>query len=125
MKRILAEPLLHFLLLGAGLFVAYGLMSEPGRDAPGNIVVTVGQVEHLAAGFAKTWQRPPTAAELAGLVDDWVHEEIATREAMALGLDEDDTVILTLLEDLIKKNADQANELMAIRERLKAVMVKK
>ncbi len=106
MKRILAEPLLHFLLLGAGLFVAYGLMSEPGRDAPGNIVVTVGQVEHLAAGFAKTWQRPPTAAELAGLVDDWVHEEIATREAMALGLDEDDTVIRRRLRQKLEFVSD-------------------
>lgn len=94
MKRILKEPLLHFLLLGAGLFVAYGLISRPGRsDAPDKIVVTVGQIEHLAAGFAKTWQRPPTGAELRGLVDDWVHEEVATREAIALGLDKDDTVI--------------------------------
>lgn len=94
MKRILKEPLLHFLLLGAGLFIAYGLMSTPGsRAASGQIVVTVGHVEHLAAGFAKTWQRPPTDAELKGLVDDWVREEIATREAIALGLDRDDTVI--------------------------------
>jgi hypothetical protein len=94
MKRILGEPLLHFLLLGAGVFLAYGLLSKPGNgSAPGKIVVTVGQVEHLAAGFARTWQRPPTDAELKGLIDDWVREEIATREAMALGLDRDDTVI--------------------------------
>ncbi len=85
MKRILEEPLLHFLLLGAALFVAYGLLSEPGGDAPGKIVVTVGRIEHLAAGFEKTWQRPPTDPELEGLIDDWVREEIATREAMALG----------------------------------------
>ena len=93
MKRILKEPLLHVLLLGAGLFIAYGLWSKPGSSAPGQIVVTAGQIEHLAAGFAKTWQRPPTEAEIKGLIDDWVREEIATREAMALGLDKDDTVI--------------------------------
>jgi hypothetical protein len=93
-KRILKEPLLHFLLLGAGLFIAYGLWSKPGSNAaPGQIVVTVGQIEHLQAGFARTWQRPPTDPELKGLIDDWVREEIATREAMALGLDKDDTVI--------------------------------
>jgi hypothetical protein len=79
---------------GAGLFLAYGLMSRPGSStAPDEIVVTVGQVEHLAAGFAKTWQRPSTNPEPKGLIDDWVREEIATREAMALGLDKDDTVI--------------------------------
>ena len=94
MKRILKEPLVHFLLLGAGLFIAYGLMSKPGnRSAPGKIIVTVGQVEHLETGFAKIWQRPPTDAELKGLVDNWVREEIATREAIALGLNKDDTVI--------------------------------
>ena len=94
MKRVLNEPLLHFLLLGAGVFLAYGLISQPGSGrVPGKIVVTAGQVEHLAAGFAKTWQRSPTDAELTGLIDDWVREEIATREAMALGLDRDDTVI--------------------------------
>jgi len=32
MKRILEEPLLHFLLLGVGLFVVYGLLSQPGRQ---------------------------------------------------------------------------------------------
>ncbi len=93
LKKIAKEPLLHFLLLGAALFIAYGLMSKPGSGAPGKIVVTVGQIEHLAAGFAKTWQRPPTGEELKGLIDDWVQDEIATREAMALGLDKDDTVI--------------------------------
>lgn len=94
MKRLLKEPLLHFLLLGAGLFLAYGLMPKsPGSGEPGKIIVTQGQIEHLATGFAKTWQRPPTAQELEGLVRDWVREEVYSREAMALGLDKDDTVI--------------------------------
>jgi len=94
MKNLLREPLLHFLLLGAGLFIAYGLVSKPGSsDAAGKIVVTVGQVENLAAGFARTWQRPPTDKEMAGLVRDRVREEVYYREAIALGLDKDDTVI--------------------------------
>ena len=94
MKRILREPLLHFLLLGAGLFIAYDVMQKPGvRNDSGEIVVTMGQVENLAATFAKTWQRPPTPEELAGLVRDRVREEVYCREAKALGLDKDDTVI--------------------------------
>jgi hypothetical protein len=106
-KRVLKEPLLHFLLLGAGLFMAYSLMSGPGSsNASGKIVVTVGQVEHLAAGFAKTWQRPPTDAELKGLVDDWVREEIATREAIAMGLDKDDVVIRRRLRQKLEFVSD-------------------
>jgi PPIC-type PPIASE domain len=94
MKRLLKEPLLHFLLLGAGLFLAYSLMPKSlGNSEPGKIVVTEGQIEHLATGFAKTWQRAPTTQELDGLVRDWVRDEVYSREAIALGLDRDDAVI--------------------------------
>jgi hypothetical protein len=94
MKRILREPLLHFLVLGIAIFVAYGLLPR-SRDIGerGRILVTRGQIEHLATGFARTWQRPPTPDELAGLVRDLVRDEVYSREAIALGLDRDDTVI--------------------------------
>jgi hypothetical protein len=76
------------------LFIAYGLVSKPGSsDGPGKITVTQGQIENLVSGFTKAWQRPPTSEELAGLVRDLVREEVYCREAMALGLDKDDTVI--------------------------------
>ena len=94
MRRLLKEPLLHFLVLGAGLFLAYSLRQRGigGREA-GQIVVTLGEVEQLATSFAKTWQRSPTPEELAGLVRDRVREEVYCREAVALGLDRDDTII--------------------------------
>ena len=93
MKRFLQEPLLHFLLLGAGLFLAYSLVQRDGGREAGQIVVTLAEVERLATSFAKTWQRPPTPEELSGLVRDRVREEVYCREAMALGLDRDDTII--------------------------------
>jgi PPIC-type PPIASE domain len=94
LKRLLKDPLLHFLLLGAGLFLAYSLMQrEVGAREPGRIVVTLGEVEQLATSFAKTWQRSPTSEELAELVRDRVREEVYCREAMALGLDRDDAII--------------------------------
>jgi hypothetical protein len=92
MKRILREPLLHFLVLGAALFGLNALLSAhaPGRAS---IVVTKGRIESLATAFALTWQRPPTAQELEGLIRDYVREEVAVREAASLGLDQDDVVI--------------------------------
>ena len=93
MKRILNEPLFHFLLLGAVIFAAYGLFAKRSSNEPGKIVITQGQIEHLATAFAAAWQRPPTAEELNGLVRDRVREEVYCREAMALGLDKDDTVV--------------------------------
>jgi hypothetical protein len=92
-QRIIREPLLHFLLLGAAIFAVHHGMPNRDEGARGRIVITQGQIEHLATGFAMIWKRQPTADELAGLVRDHVREEVYCREAMAMGLDKDDTVI--------------------------------
>ncbi len=92
-KRLVKEPLLHFLLLALVIFAAYGVLGRWQTDKPDSIVVSAVKIEQLAAIFARTWQRPPTDAELKGLIDDFVKEEIYVREATALGLDNDDTVI--------------------------------
>lgn len=98
MKRILKEPLLHFLLIGAALFAAYGLINRERQERPDEIVVTAGRVENLAEAFSRFQQRPPTADELKGLIDQYVREEIFSREAMKLGLDQDDSVIRRRLQ---------------------------
>jgi hypothetical protein len=93
MKRILREPLLHFLLLGTVIFAAYGLVSKRSSSEPGKIVISAGHVAAMAESFSRTWRRPPTPEEMDGLIRDRVQEEVYCREAMALGLDRDDTII--------------------------------
>jgi len=93
LQRLLREPLLHFALLGAGLFVLYGWVRPVAASPLDRIVVSAGQVEALALGFSRVWQRPPTPQELRSMVDQYVEEEVLSREAIALGLDRDDTVI--------------------------------
>ena len=90
-RRWTREPLVHFLALGALLFIAFNVWGS--RESGGRVVVTPTLVEHLADTFALTWQRRPTSEELVALVDDHVKEEILYREALALGLDKDDVVI--------------------------------
>jgi hypothetical protein len=92
-KKLLAEPLLHFALLGGLLFGVYTLLNPPAAADPDRIVVSAGQIETIATTFARVWQRPPTPDELKGLIDDYVVEEALCREAVKLGLDQDDTVI--------------------------------
>jgi len=92
-KAILSEPLLHFLLIGALLFGGYTYLQSDTRSTPKSFVVSTGKIEHLASLFSRTWQRPPTRVELEGLIDDYIREEIAYREGMKMGLDEDDTII--------------------------------
>lgn len=88
--RLLREPVLHFVLLGV---LVWALDVATGDDDGGEIVVTEREVARIAALWERQWRRPPTPDELRNLVDDHVREEILYREALRLGLDEDDTVI--------------------------------
>jgi len=93
MKKLMREPLVHFLLLGAAIFAAYSLMSNGVGGEPGKIVITQGQLASMREGFTRTWQRPPTREEWEGLIRDRVREDVYYREALALGLDKDDSII--------------------------------
>ena len=94
-KRLLREPLLHFLLLGGALFVAYGYLG-PGvgaADASRQIRLTPDELLQLATYFQSQWRRPPTVEEFSRLVEDSVRQEVLYREAIAMGLDKDDTIV--------------------------------
>lgn len=93
MKSYLREPLLHFLLIGAALFLVFEVFNNPAGPQSSRITVTSGQIEFLKARFAKTWQRHPNKEELQILINGHVREEILYREALALGLDKDDSVV--------------------------------
>ena len=95
MKRLLKEPLLHFLLLGALLFGAYAWLNRGAGDSRTGrqVRVSEGDVRWLVETWTRQWQRPPTRDELRGLVTDFLKEELLAREARAMGLDENDTVV--------------------------------
>jgi hypothetical protein len=89
--RIVREPLVHFLLIGLFLFALYGLVG--GRTGDRMIRVDDNVAAALHAQFSKTWQRPPTAEEMNGLVNSYVRDEIFYREGVTLGMDKDDPTI--------------------------------
>jgi hypothetical protein len=92
--KLLREPLFHFVALGAVLFLVYTigsgfLSSDPGR----RITIKESDIVLLAENFKRTWQRLPTQEELQQLVKARVREEVLYREALAVGLDDNDTVV--------------------------------
>jgi hypothetical protein len=96
---IFKEPLVHFLLLGAVIFGLYAALDDsPPVEATNAIVISQDDARRLAAEFEATWRRPPSEAELAGIIDAAIREEVYVREALALGLDRDDTVIRRRLQ---------------------------
>ena len=90
---ILREPLVHFLLAGLALFGFFAWRGDAVDPASRAIVITERQVQQLAANWARTWRRTPTAAEIDGLIRDYVKEEIYYREGLRLGLDQDDIIV--------------------------------
>jgi hypothetical protein len=93
MKKLLTEPLVHFLIIGALLFLGFSFFQQEDRSMDTTIVVTDNDINLLKADFERTWQRPPQEKELQGLLEEKIREEIAYREGLALGLDRDDPYI--------------------------------
>jgi PPIC-type PPIASE domain len=111
-KKLLREPLMHFLLLGAALFAVSATLVKGTGNEPGKIIVSQARIEHLATGFALTWLRAPTAEELEGLVRNYVREEVYYREAMAMGLDRDDSIVRRRLQQRLELVSQNMADLM-------------
>ena len=93
LRKLIREPLFHFLLLGAMIFLLAGRVRSGSVGSGDKIVVTQSQIESMVVGFSRTWMRPPSQEELQGLVNDYVREEVLYREAKAMGLDQDDVIV--------------------------------
>ena len=102
MKRFLKEPLVHFLAAGLGLFVLFGIVNRGEQDTDPNVVIVdrdalLTFVQYRIKAFNPTLAAKKldslSEEELQRLIDDYVREEVLHREAIALGLDEDDYVI--------------------------------
>lgn len=95
MKRLFREPLLHFALIGALFFCVYAWLNQTGPGGAGERQVRIAEsdVKWLKETWARQWQRPPDERELQGLVTDYLREALLAREASAMGLEENDTII--------------------------------
>jgi hypothetical protein len=119
------EPLLHFVLIGATIYLLFGLFGQSESDdanvQENTIVVTEGEINWLAEMWQKKWNRPPSDAEMLGLVRDHLRQTVLYREAVAMGLDKDDIIIRRrmaqklefLAQDLITPESPTEEKLQA------------
>ncbi len=91
--KLIRDPLSHFLGIGMVLLALSFWLGGPAEDPSRVIHISAGDVERIKQRWSKTHFRPPTEAELKGLIASRIKEEILYREALALGLSEDDTII--------------------------------
>lgn len=93
MSRLLREPLVHFIILGALLFAGHMVWQHQVSKADYTITVTAEEMERQALIFAGENRRQPTDDDLKALLFSHVEEQALMREAQRLGLGEDDTII--------------------------------
>ncbi|MFM7028099.1 MAG: peptidyl-prolyl cis-trans isomerase [Chakrabartia sp.] len=93
LKSLRREPLAHFLVAGLLVFALASWRGTAVDPADRTITIDAPRVELLARQFEQTWQRSPNSAEIDQLIRDYVQEEVYYREALRLGLDQDDPVI--------------------------------
>lgn len=109
-QSLLKEPFVHFLVLGGLVFGAFSLWGASRDGIDHNVVVTSADVTRLEALWQTQYSRAPTGEELSAIIDNHIKEEVLYREAMALGLADDDIIVrrrlvqkyLFLSEDLIQ-----------------------
>src|SRR4051812_34655616 len=105
-RKLLGEPMLHFLVIGIALFGAYQWVS-PGDSGGRRIVITQGVVGDLVAQHVAAKGREPSTTELNYLIESYVREEILYREGVKLGLELDDIVVKRRVRQKIEMIAEE------------------
>jgi hypothetical protein len=109
LTRALREPLLQFLTIAFILFTANHFIRGDSVELSGErISISQGRVQQIAESYRLLAGRMPSRAELQALVNDFADEEIAYREAVALGLDADDTIVRRRMRQKLEFLAEDA-----------------
>lgn len=118
MKKIFKEPLIHFLLIGAALFLVYKTV-DTGQNE-NEILIDNNLINELAAKWELTRDRPPNLKELKGLLSQYIEQEIFYREALAMNLDHNDEIVKRRLAQKMEFISDGLAEALQPTEELLA-----
>ena len=92
-SRLFKEPLIQFLIIGASIYGAYalfGVAEEDFRDT--TILVDSNRINAMISQWQKRWNRLPTREEIDGLIQAYIREDVLYRQALVMGLNEDDPI---------------------------------
>lgn len=93
LRCVIAQPLVHFLIAGLLLFVIAATFERSRGSNSRDIQVSAAEIQRLEDVWSRQYGRAPTATELKNLIEDFVREEVYYREALASGLDKEDSII--------------------------------
>jgi len=91
--RLFTEPLVQFLIIGACIYGAFALFGTPEEDFRDTRVhVDSARINAFISEWESRWNRPPTRDEINGLIESYIKEDVLYRQAVAMGLNEDDPI---------------------------------
>ncbi|MDB5968046.1 MAG: hypothetical protein JWQ90_496 [Hydrocarboniphaga sp.] len=93
LSRTLREPLLQFLLLGALLFVLAHVVEQHRQTAERQILIDDDTISRLVKLYEMQMGSAPSPARLEGIIEEHVRDEVLYREALHMGLDQNDEIV--------------------------------
>lgn len=91
------------MVIGAALFGLYYWVNPlPETIQEHRIFISQSEIERLRQGWESKWNRQISDKELQTLIESHIREEVYYREALALGLDKDDTVLRRRLKQKLE-----------------------
>ena len=110
LDRLLREPLLHFLVIGAAIFFLYNQVGTP-IEKDNRIVINKTILEMLATDWIRRTGRPPTSQQREQQLKQYIREQVLSREAKTLGLDQNDIIIRRRLTQKMQFLFDDLNSI--------------
>ncbi|MEL7446531.1 MAG: peptidylprolyl isomerase [Pseudomonadota bacterium] len=88
------EPLVHFLIAGLLVFAFFAATGANEPDPNSRVIEVDREAQtQLSLQFERTMGRSPTDAELDAQIERYVRDEVLYREALRLGLDQNDPIV--------------------------------
>jgi peptidyl-prolyl cis-trans isomerase C len=114
-SRWLREPLMLFLIVGVALFGLFRAVQPEAfnRGATNRIVLTQDDLRQMSVQWLAQGRPPLAPEQWRSLIEAKVREEVLFREAVALGLDRDDTIVK---RRMVQKMEFLAQDIAAARE---------
>jgi hypothetical protein len=92
LKKLLYEPLVHFLILGALLFFFYSFFQN-NESSENSIVISKARIDQLSSDWGKEFLSIPTKEEKDKMIENEIYQTVLYREALKIGLDKNDNEI--------------------------------
>ena len=93
LTRLFKEPLIQFLIIGAAIYGAYGVFGAPEEDyRDTTILVDSNRIDSMIGEWERRWNRAPSRQEIDGLIQQYIKEAVLYRQAVSMGLNEDDPI---------------------------------